>query len=351
MPRRKAIDNDALFKELISDYFPDFVELANPDLYEAIDWTQGYEFLEQEMINAIKGRLRQKHKRRYTDKLVKVFLKNGAILFIFVHIEIQHKPEEDFQMRMLEYRYFIQLKYGKDDVSAYAVFTGDPPDERMLHYQKDTFGTSLQYRYTNLIAATMDEAKLIAMKKNAIALALLAAKYTFLSKGKPALGLQYKNKLADYIAETGIDLDKFTKLIIFVRDFVNLPKSFELDFLKHQASLIISKEESMTVSKGTKEMATFIYEQAYGYNPEDEKKALEQELEQEHARAEEERIRAEEERIKAEEERLRAEEEKQQRHQLILNLYHSAKMDIIQIALLAGVSEEEVQGILSAAEQ
>jgi hypothetical protein len=40
MPRRKSIDNDALFKELISDYFPDFVELANPDLYEAIDWEQ-----------------------------------------------------------------------------------------------------------------------------------------------------------------------------------------------------------------------------------------------------------------------------------------------------------------------
>jgi hypothetical protein len=125
--------------------------------------------VEQEMINAIKGKLRQKHKRRYTDKLVKVFLKNGDLLFIFVHIEIQHKPEEHFQLRMLEYRYFIQLKYGKDDISAYAVFTGDPPDERMLQYQKDTFGTSLQYRYTNLVAATMDEAKLIAMKKNAIA--------------------------------------------------------------------------------------------------------------------------------------------------------------------------------------
>jgi hypothetical protein len=60
MPRRKAIDIDALFKELISDYFPEFVAFANPELFEAIDWSQGFEFLEQEMINALKGRFRQK---------------------------------------------------------------------------------------------------------------------------------------------------------------------------------------------------------------------------------------------------------------------------------------------------
>ncbi len=338
MPRRKVIDYDALFKELITHFFPDFVKLANPELHEAIYWERSYEFLEQELINSLKGRFRQKNKRRFTDKLVKVHLISGDILFIFVHIEIQHKPEENFQQRMLEYRHLIQMKYGHDDVSAYAVFTGDPPDESTLDYEKDTFGTTLKYHYTSLVAATMDEATLIGMKEDAIALALLAAKYAYESKENPALRLQYKNKLADLIKAAGIDVDKFWKLIIFVRDFVNLPKTYELDFLKYQESLFFSTEEKMTVSEGTKEMLTRFYERAYGYNPLDEKKkaqALERELKIEHARAEEERLRAEE-------ECLRAEEEKQQRHQLILNLYHSAKMDAVQIALLAGVSEAEV---------
>jgi hypothetical protein len=375
MPRRKAIDNDALFKELISDYFPEFVVFANPELFEAIDWSKGFEFLEQEMINALKGRFRQKNKRRFTDKLVKVYLKSGEILFIFVHIEIQHKPEENFPERMLEYRYFIKMKYGQDDVSAYAVFTGDPPDESKLHYEKDTFGTSMKYHYTNLIAAKMDEAALIAMKQNAVALALLAAKYAYESKGNPTLRLQYKNKLADLIQAAGIDVDKFWKLIIFVKDFVNLPRTYELDFLRHQESLIFSTEEKMTISEGTKEMATRFYERAYGYNPLDEKKkaqALERKLEEEHARAEEERFRAEEgharaeeerlraeeeharaeeERLRAEEERLRAEEEKHQRHQIILNMYHHAKMEVAQIVLVTGVEEKEILGILAYAKQ
>ncbi len=358
MPRRKAIDNDALFKELISDYFPEFVFFANPELFEAIDWSQGFEFLEQEMINALKGRFRQKNKRRFTDKLVKVYLKSGAILFIFVHIEIQHKPEENFPERMLEYRYFIKMKYGQDDVSAYAVFTGDPPDESKLYYEKDTFGTSMKYHYTSLIAANMDEATLIAMKHNAVALAMLAAKYAYESKGNPSLRLQYKNKLADLIQAAGIDVDKFWKLIIFVKDFVNLPRTYELDFLKYHESLIFSTEEKMTISQGTKEMATRFYKHAYGYNPEAEKKKMERELkleqakaEEERARAEQESIRAEEERIRAEEERVRAEIERQQRHQIILNMYHHAKMEVAQIVMVTGVEEEEVLAILSAAQE
>lgn len=147
-----------------------------------------------------------------------MYLKSGAILFIFVNIEIQHKPEVYFSERMLEYRYFIKMKYGQDDVSAYAVFTGDPPDESTLHYEKEPFGTSLKYHFTSLIAATLDEATQIGMKENAIALALLAAKYAYESKGNPSLRLQYKNKLADLIQAAGINVDKFWKLILFVRE-------------------------------------------------------------------------------------------------------------------------------------
>jgi hypothetical protein len=124
--------------------------------------------------------------------------------------------------------------------------------------------------------------------------------------------------------------------------------------LKQQESLIFSTEEKMTVSEGTKEMLTRFYERAYGYNPLDEKKkvqALERKLKEEHARAEEERIRAEEEHAKAKEERLRAEDEKHQRHQIILNIYHHAKMEVAQIALVTGVEEKEILSILAYAKQ
>jgi hypothetical protein len=171
-----TIDYDALFKEFITEFFPDFVAFANPELFEAIDWTQEHEFLEQEFINSLKGKFKLKGKRRHADKLVKVYLKTGEVHFLLVHIEIQHEPEADFPIRMLWYRLFIQMKYSIDEVSAYAIFTGEPPSDKALSYQKETFGTNLVYNYPNLIAATMDEEILIAAKSNPFALAMLAAK-------------------------------------------------------------------------------------------------------------------------------------------------------------------------------
>lgn len=48
----KPIDYDALLKDFINDFFPDFIAFVNPVLFEAIDWSQGYEFLEQELISS-----------------------------------------------------------------------------------------------------------------------------------------------------------------------------------------------------------------------------------------------------------------------------------------------------------
>ena len=52
----KILDYDALLKDFVTDFFQDFVAFVSPELYEAIDWTKGYTFLEQELINAFRGK-------------------------------------------------------------------------------------------------------------------------------------------------------------------------------------------------------------------------------------------------------------------------------------------------------
>jgi hypothetical protein len=347
MARKKAIDEDALFKELITEFFPEFVKFVNPDLYEAIDWERDHEFLEQEMINSLKGKFRQKFKRRYPDKVVKVFLKNGDLHFIFIHIEIQHKLETDFQRRMLLYRIFIQLKYDQDDVSAYAIFTGDPPDENNLVYYKETFGTSMMYRFTSLIAATMDEQLLLDKKHNPFVLGMLAAKYVHQSKGNEDLRMGFKNKLIEYLKETGISVEKFIKLLIFVKEYVHLSEPYEQLFTEQQSTLFTPNNQVMIISKGTKEMARNFFEKAYGYNPVKEKQAFARERKKLLRKEQEIQQQAEEERIKAEEERIKAEEEKNQllRH-AVWNLHHKFNMAASAIALAMGISEDEVRLIL-----
>ena len=61
--------------------------------------------------------------------------------------------------------------------------------------------------------------------------------------------------------------DKILKLLIFVRDFVNLPQTFENEFRETQYYLTFPKTEAMTISKGTKEFAAGLYEHVFGYDP------------------------------------------------------------------------------------
>jgi hypothetical protein len=65
---------DALWKAIVTEMLPDFIDFFIPELYEVIDFNRGFEFLEQELEKIIK---KSKKHRKYTDKLVKVYLKDG----------------------------------------------------------------------------------------------------------------------------------------------------------------------------------------------------------------------------------------------------------------------------------
>lgn len=332
--RRKTIDYDALLKEFVSDFFPEFVAFVNPALYAAIDWDKGFVFLEQELINTLRGKFKIKGKRRHTDKLVKVYLRTGAEYFIFVHVEFQHKPEKTFALRMFLYRTLIHLRYGIEDITAFAIFTSTPPPEEERFYRKDTFGTRVEYQFSSIVAVELAEELLLKAVDNAFALAMLAAQYAYHSKNDAQLRLALKSKLFNLLrSRTDLNFDRTVKLFIFVRDLVHLPKKLENEFQETQFSLVFPNEEKMIISQGTKDFAQGLYERVFGYNP---------------AQLLQEQQKMEKERRKAEREKLKAEKERQQLlQQTVLNLRQLAQMEVAQIALMVGVKVEEVEAILA----
>ena len=346
--RSKSIDYDALLKDFISDFFPDFIAFVNPDLYAAIDWEKGYTFLEQELINAMRGRFKVRGKKKRTDKLVRVTLKEGVDHYVFVHGEFQHKPEPDFALRMYNYRALIGLRYGIESITAVAVFTGAKPAPNQMQYSNQVFGTNLVYQFSSIVAIQLDESALIQAIDNPFAVAMLAAQYAYRSRNNPALRLKLKTKLFDLLrSHTNINLDRSVKLLIFVRDFVHLPKKLENEFLQSQFSLAFPNEAKMIISQGTKDFAAGFYERAFGYNPA-------QLLAEEQAKLAKERQKLEEERQKAEEERhllqaalQREEEERQKLQHTILNLHQLVKMSPPEIATIVGITIEEVETLIA----
>ncbi len=351
----KPIDYDALLKDFITDFFPDLIAFANPLLYAAIDWDRGYVFLEQELINALRGKFKVRGKRRQTDKLVKVYLKNGLEHFVFVHIEFQHKKEKGFGRRMFVYRALIGLRYGLDNITAMAIFTGAPPPAEERSYYSDTFGTSIEYKFGTVIAAELEEDRLLEVSNNPFALAMLAALYAYQSRNKPKVRLGLKNQLFALVKSQDIGIDKIVKMLIFVRDYVNLPQKLENEFQETQFSLVFPNAEAMTISKGTKEFAVGLYEHVFGYDPETllkEEKKKAQELLDKERQVVIEALRREEEGLqKAEEERQKAEEERLRLDNTIRYLHETVKMSAAEIATIVDKEIVYIEKLLASANE
>lgn len=85
-------------------------------------------------------------KRRYVDKLVKVWLKNGQESWVLFHIEIQNQWEQDFDERMYIYKYKIFDRY-KKKVASFVVFTNENPNWRPNKFEYELLGTKQLYEY------------------------------------------------------------------------------------------------------------------------------------------------------------------------------------------------------------
>ncbi|HEY3860311.1 MAG TPA: DUF4351 domain-containing protein [Verrucomicrobiae bacterium] len=95
------IDHDRLFKELLTAFFADFVELFLPNLSGCVD-KDSFVFLDKEIFTDV-----TRGERHEADLVVKAqFL--GRDSFFLIHLEHQAQAQRDFGQRM--FAYFARLR-------------------------------------------------------------------------------------------------------------------------------------------------------------------------------------------------------------------------------------------------
>jgi hypothetical protein len=94
------IDHDRLFKELLTTFFTDFVDLLLPDLSAYLD-AHSLEFLDKEVFTDV-----TEGERHEADIVARVRFCSEASCFL-VHVENQAQPQPEFARRM--FRYFARL--------------------------------------------------------------------------------------------------------------------------------------------------------------------------------------------------------------------------------------------------
>jgi hypothetical protein len=116
MPR---INHDRLFKELLTTFFVEFLELFFPELVEHLE-ADSLEFIDKEIFTDI-----TQGSRREADLLVKGKVQ-GRETFFLIHLEHQSKREKDFAQRMFFYFARLTEKFALP-VYPIALFSYDKP--------------------------------------------------------------------------------------------------------------------------------------------------------------------------------------------------------------------------------
>ncbi len=136
-------DVDSPWKEVLERYFAAFTTFFFPAVHAGIDWERGYAFLDKELQWVVRD---ARLGRRYADKLIQVWLRDGDEVWVLVHVEVQGQYEASFAERMFMYHTRIRDRYQRPVVSL-AVLTDGRRRWRPAVYRQDLWGCALHWRY------------------------------------------------------------------------------------------------------------------------------------------------------------------------------------------------------------
>jgi hypothetical protein len=223
------------------------------------------------------------------------------------------------------------LRYDIEDITAIALFTGVPPKPETLEYRHIIFGTELFYRFNSYIVAHQDEAKLIA-SDNPFAIAVLAAIYVLQTKNDAVKRFSFKRNLFILAQQKKIYKEKLLKLLIFVRDFIELPNSLENEFAAGDFSNVLKNDTMFVMTEGKRIVADVYLQHAHNMTFAELEKNLRtvKKFKKELKKIEQDRIQAEQDRIQA-----------------ICNFYSVANLSSDVIAKAMNLDMKYVEGVIA----
>ena len=138
------INYDSNWKEMIHEFFPEFLEFVYNELFEIVDVEKGFTFLDKEFeklipTNERKGKI-------INDKLVRAQLKNGQEKYIYIHVEVQSSYDNEFMQRMFRYFYRIVDRYGLN-ITAIAIYADNHETFAPDTFVYKNLETELTYKF------------------------------------------------------------------------------------------------------------------------------------------------------------------------------------------------------------
>lgn len=175
---------DSPWKTVIGHGFRDFMLFYFPELFDQIDWKRRPRFRDKELAKIGFG---GKAGDVVADKLVEVYLRDGAAHWVLVHVEVQAQQDADFAWRVLDYNFRIFSEYGRP-VASLVLLADDQPDWHPDSFYNEVLGTvmGISFATAKLLDFAQHEAMLMA-SANPFALVTLAHLRTQQARHDPDL--------------------------------------------------------------------------------------------------------------------------------------------------------------------
>ena len=248
---------DSPWKEILEVYFQDFMQFFFPEIHDDIDWSRGYDFLDQELQQVVRD---AELGKRLADKLVKVWKLSGEETWVLVHIEIQSQEEGKFSKRMFVYYYRLRDKYNQR-VASLAILGDERETWRPQPFQESLWGCEVSFRFPTIKLLDYEPcwAELEA-SRNPFAIAVMAHLKTKETQHDAQARKDWKFRLTRRLYEQGYERQDILNLFRFIDWVLELPEGLkqvfraELEQYEQERQMpYVTSIEQMGIEKGRKE--------------------------------------------------------------------------------------------------
>lgn len=220
-------DFDSPWKQILEDYFADFMAFFFPSIHQDIDWSSGYEFLDTELQKVVRD---AELGKRFADKLIKVWKISGDELWVFTHIEIQQSRETEFSERMFTYNYRLRDRYGKS-IASLAVLTDENPSWRPQEFQTEIWGCETRFRFPMVKLIDYEQQwKSLEQNSNPFATVVMAHLKTMETRDNATDRKDWKLTLSKQLYQKGLERQDVLNLFQFIDWVMALPDDLDIEF-------------------------------------------------------------------------------------------------------------------------
>ncbi|MFH0823135.1 MAG: hypothetical protein V2B18_10330 [Pseudomonadota bacterium] len=225
--KKPKVDFDSPWKDILQQYFEEFMEFFFPEAYKDIDWDKGYEFLDKEFQKIVRN---AELGKRLLDKLAKVWRKDGGEAWVLAHIEIQGQEEKEFPRRIYTYNYRIFDRYNRSTASL-AILADEHPGWRPDEFGYNLWGceVSLKFPVVKLLDFSTDW-PFLETSKNPFSVVVMAHLKTIATRDDPEDRLNWKVRLVRMLHERGYSREEVVGLFHFIDWLMILPEELETGF-------------------------------------------------------------------------------------------------------------------------